>query len=198
MNAKLTVNLRDGALDVEGSEDFVRAVYDDFKEEIARRQIGLGVSQRIEAPLLSQQAPIVVAPQAKAKKPARTKRTVPNGDAAKARAGKYKPTFDPGLNLKGLPEFYDELAPANASEKILIFMVFLKERLNIDICTADYIFTCFFTVKDRTKIPEAFEQAFWTAQSRTHFIHINSLQEITLTIPGNNRFEEMKKRKVAE
>jgi hypothetical protein len=198
MNTKLTINLKDGVLDVEGSEEFVRTIYSDFKDEVAKRQVGSGLPQQIGATRLPVQEPIIVSQQPKAKKQPRAKRVASGSDGQKVRSGKYKPSFDPSLDLKRLPEFYDGLAPANAAEKILIFMVFLKENLNIDHCTADHIYTCFFTVKDRTRIPEAFEQAFRDTQSRTHFIQVSSLQDITLTIPGSNRFEEMKKRKIAE
>ena len=39
MSTKLTINLRDGILDVEGSEEFVREIYGDFKSEVAKRKI---------------------------------------------------------------------------------------------------------------------------------------------------------------
>jgi hypothetical protein len=37
MGTKLTINLKDGILNVEGSEDLVRSVYEDFKAEVAKR-----------------------------------------------------------------------------------------------------------------------------------------------------------------
>ena len=198
MNTKLTINLRDGILDVDGSEEFVRIIYEDFKGEVSKRlPLATGVPRQIEASPLT---PVEPAPDAEVmpKKQARAKRTAATGDGQKARTGKYKPAFQPNLNLKELPKFYDELNPQNSAEKILIFTAFLKERLNMESCTADDIYTCFFTVRDRTKIPEAFAQAFHNTQSRTHFIQVNSLQDISVTIPGSNHFEEMKKRKVAE
>jgi hypothetical protein len=115
----------------------------------------------------------------------------------KPRAVKYKPTFDPKLDVNGLVEFYDSMNPDNIPEKILTFATFLRDHNNMQSFTADHIYTCFYTVKDRTKIPEAFEQAFRDTQSRTHFIEVTSLQDITITIPGNNKFEEMKKKRKA-
>jgi len=198
MNTKLTINLRDGILDVEGSDEFVRAIYDDFKGEVARR---LGSQNdpppQIEGRVAGEEAASEV-PKA-SPKPSRAKRAGASGGGQKTRTGSdYKPTFDSTLNLKGLPELYDELGPLNAAEKILIFGIFLKERLKLESFTADHIYTCFFTVRDRTKIPEAFVQAFRDTQSRTHYIQVNSLQDITVTIAGSNHFEEMKKRKAAK
>lgn len=199
MNTKLTINLRDGILDVDGSEEFVRTVYEDFKGEVAKRlPLAADAQRQIEAAPLTLIEPIAGTTEVKPKKQPHAKRATATGEGQKARTGKYKPTFDPNLDLNGLVEFYDELKPMNAAEKILIFAVFLKERLKIVPCTADQIFTCFFTVKDRTKIPEAFEQAFRDTQSRTHFIQVTSLQDITVTIPGSNHFVEMKKRKAVK
>lgn len=199
VNTKLTINLREGILDVEGSDEFVRAIYEDFKGEVAKRQQPInGAHRQLEVASTGSRDSDSLIEETKVKPKKRTRHSAVSGEGQKPRPAKYKPTFDPSLNLKELPEFYDELSPAKASEKILIFAVFLSEKLKMAPCTADHIFTCFFTVKDRTKIPEAFEQAFRDTQSRTHYIHYETLQEISVTIPGSNHFEEMKKRKVAK
>ena len=192
MNTKLTINLRDGILNVEGSDDFVRSIYEDFKGEVAKRSS----STPAQPPQIEVDGGLERGDQQaeKSKRSARVKRSASEGQ--KAKVSEYKPTFDPSLDLRGLPEFYDEVQPTKASEKILAFAVFLKEKLQIEPCTVDQIYTCFFTVKDRTKIPEAFVQAFRDTHSRTHFIQFNSLQDVTVTIPGNNHFEAMKKRKL--
>jgi len=196
MSTRLTINLKDGILDVDGSEDFVRSVYEDFKGEVAKRlTISPATPKEIEA------APITVSEtiERRADRPrkAHARRVSSTGAGQKPRPARYKPTFDPTLDVNGLVEFYDSVNPEKIPEKILTFAVFLRDQKNILSCTADHIYTCFYTVKDRTKIPEAFEQAFRDTQSRTHFIEVTSLQDITVTIPGNNKFEEMKKRSKA-
>lgn len=198
MNTKLTINLKEGILDVDGSEEFVRSIYDDFKGEVAKQLPTRPTARQPEASILPAyvaETETVTLKDNSTK--SRAKRASANSEGPKKSATKYKPTFDPTLDLKGLPEFYDKMIPENAAEKILIFASFLQDNLGMLSCTADHIYTCFFTVKGRTKIPEAFEQAFRDTQSRTHFIQINSLQDISITIPGSNRLEEMKKRKAA-
>ena len=64
----------------------------------------------------------------------------------------------------------------------------------METCTAHHVFTCFYNVRDRTKIPTAFAQAFHNTVARTHFIQFQSLSEISITILGSNHFEAMKKR----
>jgi hypothetical protein len=196
MNTKLTINLKDGILDVDGSEDFVRSIYEDFKGEVAKRlTIAPVAPKQIDA--TPAPSPEAIEALAEMPKKARTRRAPISSDGQKPRSAKYKPTFDPTLDVNGLVEFYDSMDPDNIAEKILTFAIFLRDHRNMQSCTADDIFTCFYTVKDRTKIPEAFEQAFRDTQSRTHFIQVNSLQDITITIPGNNKFEDMKKKRKA-
>jgi hypothetical protein len=197
MNTSLTINLKEGILDVHGSEDFVRSIYEDFKGEVAKR-----LPQNNPAPMqLAKAAPEspvteVEQPREKQKK-TREKSSASSSDGQKSRGGRHKPKFDPALDVKGLVEFYDALAPENNAENILTFAMFLKEQRQMDSFTGDHIYTCFYTVRDRTKIPEAFEQAFRNTQHRTHYIHVNSMQDISVTIPGSNHFEAMKKRKAA-
>jgi hypothetical protein len=180
MNTRLTINLRDGLLEVEGGEDFVRTIYQDFKAQVARAALKAVPAKPFEQ---LEQAPAPIQ-QVEARR-----QTKPRGnrssDSGKIKASNYRPTFK-DLNLAGLGEFYDQFAPANHNEKILCFAVFLRDQLKISPCTADDIYTCYFTLKTRTKTPVAFQQAFITAKSRTHFIQFDWPQKIEVTIAGDN------------
>jgi hypothetical protein len=134
-----------------------------------------------------QGSPILIADTSPAK-PAVKRRKAASADAEKARTGEYKPKFNSALNLGELASFYDTWAPANNSEKILVFATFIRDRLEVAPCSADDIYTCFFTLKSKTKTPEAFVQAFRDAHNKTHFIDFVSLQEIRITIAGDNHF----------
>jgi hypothetical protein len=199
MNTKLTINLKEGILDVDGSEEFVRSIYDDFKGEVAKRlSNGSTIPRQIDVPALPMHEEEGETPTRNGKpKKARAKRSSGTGDSPKRGITKYRPTFDATLNVIGLPEFYDSMMPKTASERILVFAAFLRDQVKLEPCIADHIYTCFFAVKDRTKTPEAFVQAFHNTQSRTHWIDFKSLQDISITIPGNNRIEEMKKNRKA-
>jgi hypothetical protein len=115
-------------------------------------------------------------------------------DGEKPRTVLAKPNFNSKLDTTGLADFYDEWKPENNSEKILVFDVFLRDRLKIAPCNADDIYTCFFVMKGKTKIPEAFQQAFITAKHRIHFIEFETTQSIEVTIPGDNWFAEQAKK----
>lgn len=195
---KLTINLRDGILDVEGSEEFVREIYGDFKGEVANRKyMEVEKGRQIEAAAMTVDTVEPVTPDATDRK-SPAKRAENKTGGQKARGPKFKPMFDPNLDVNGVSEFYNALKPQNAAEQILVFVMFLKEHLKMETCTAHQVYTCFYNVRDRTKIPTAFSQAFYNTVARTHYIQVPSLNEVSATILGGNHFEDMKKRAKSE
>ena len=56
-------------------------------------------------------------------------------------------------------------------------------------CTANDIYTCYFTLKSKTKMPGAFVQAIRDAHNKMHYINFASVDDIRVTIAGNNHFE---------
>lgn len=189
MNTKLEISISEGTVLAEGSEEFVRFIYQDFKDNIAKHLARpFPQSKTVASPS------VLLLDDAKAGKK-KTPHKPKTGDAEKARSGDYKPKFVSSLNLAGLDVFYAECAPTNNYEKILVFSVFLRDRVQIEPCSADDIYTCFFTLKNKTKIPEAFLQSFRDAQSRTHFIDFVSVLEIRVTIAGDNYFSQKLQKK---
>jgi hypothetical protein len=185
---KLAINLSEGTVQVEGSEEFVRFIYQDFRDSLSKQVVVRPFSARsIEA----NSTPPLLEGESKAPKRS-ARKTSTSGSSEKQRSVIYKPKFNTQLDLSGLEQLFDEWKPENNFEKILIFAAFLRDKLNIAPCSADDIYTCFATLnrKGKTKIPEAFVQAFRDAQHRTHYIEFKSLQEIEITIPGDNRLNE--------
>ena len=189
-NTKLSINLKEGTIIVEGDEGFVRFIYQDFKESMSKQVV---VQPPPIASIEQPASPMLVEHSAPAK-PRKAKKTS-LGATNKVSATKYKPQVNSGLILTGLAEFYDAWKPENNFERILIFAIFLRDRLEITPCSADDIFTCFFLLKNKDPIPEAFTQAFRDAKSRTHYIEYQTLAEITITIMGENRYNEQLKAK---
>jgi hypothetical protein len=189
LSTKLTIDMRNGLVQAEGREEFVRSVYDDFKERVSRPLVIEPAHPRqLELPSSDDGAP---SGDAQAKKARR--RAADSSAAAKAAA--YRPTFNSGLDLSGLEAFYGQFDAASNSDKILLFAIYLRDKLGISPCTADDIYTCYFTLKHLTKIPTAFLQSFWNAQSRTHYIEFRSATEIVINIAGENHFNQKLKRK---
>ena len=181
VNTKLVINLRDGIIEAEGAEEFVRSVYDDFKEQINKTV----VLQRAPKPLLEAPTDVPEQSENELKKKTRKSRST---DGGKPKASDYKPAFNSKLDLRDLEQFYDRFEPENNFEKILIFAVFLRDNLNTVPCTADDIYSCYFVLKHKTKIPVAFVQAFRDAQHRTHYIEfVSPLADISIITIGRRQ-----------
>ena len=191
MNTKLAINIREGTVEVEGDEAFVRSIYQDFKEHIGKLVVLQPAAPRA-LPVAPDRLAITdeSAPQPK-KKP---HRRASSKAGENARSADYKPTFDGSIDLSSLEEMYDQFDPENHSEKILLFAI-LRDTVKRAPCTADHIFTCYFTLKAKTETPAAFLQAFRTAQSRTHYIEYSSPQDIQITISGDNFYNAKLKKK---
>ncbi len=185
MTAKLQINMSEGLISVEGEEKFVQAIYDDFRDRIIEMNRGRGSARTNDIALPHTEAPVIV-PEEKTSKPAKSAKS-------KGTSSSYKPQFNPDLNLGKLAEFYAQFTPKNHSEKILLFAIFLRDHLKKTPCTADDIYSCYFTLKSKTEIPEAFMQAFITAWNRTKWVQLISKDDLKITTAGENHFSEMTK-----
>ena len=194
MNTRLIINLTEGILEVEGSEEFVRSIYHDFREQVsvtaANKLTPLNTVQQIEPPIKEVDAPT----QRKSRRPISSATKPRAASGTKPKAAEYKPLFNTSLNLAELPGFYAAFNPTSHNEKILCFAVFLRDRLTMSPCTANDIYTCYFSLKSQTKMPEAFHQAFITARNRTHFIEVEWPEKIEITIAGDNFYNEKLRR----
>jgi hypothetical protein len=192
VNTKLAINIREGTVEVEGDEAFVRSIYQDFKEHIGKLVVLQPAAPRA-LPVAPDRPAITDESAAQPKKKPHRRASSKAGE--NSRSADYKPTFDGSIDLSGLEEMYDQFDPENHSEKILLFAIFLRDTVKRVPCTADHIFTCYFTLKAKTETPAAFLQAFRTAQSRTHYIEYSSPQDIQITISGDNFYNAKLKKK---
>jgi hypothetical protein len=181
-STKLLINLKEGIVEVEGAEEFVRDVYNDFKERVSKPiPFAPAPPAQIEQLSDGQEAGSEPASRTRAKHRRPVATTGKSGESVN-----YKPKFNNEINLSGLAEFYENYKPSTHNEKIVVFAAFLRDSLGKSLCTSDDIFTCYFTMRGKTKTPEAFLQAFRTCQARTHYIKYVSPTHIEVTIPGDN------------
>jgi hypothetical protein len=197
-NTKLAINLSEGTVQVEGDEAFVRFIYEDFRDSLSKRVIAKVVTPPVlehqTQPLLTNENKRAQRAELPKKRSARQPAAGGSGGAEKVRKVLDKPNYNPKLNVTGLPEFYDKWKPQNVPEQILVFAVFLRDTLQMPRCNADDIFTCFFAMKAKTKIPEAFHQAFLNTKARTHYIEFETTDSIEVTIAGDNWFTAQEKK----
>jgi hypothetical protein len=193
-NTKLVINLMEGIVEVEGTEDFVRFIYQDFKENLSKQVIirpaaSLPLQREPEQRLLAKEDKEL--PKKTAEVP---RKPAASGEKKKSGSGAYKPTFNSKINLTGVETFYDELKPENNSECIVVFAAFLRDRVQMSKCSANDLFTCFFTLKSKTKIPTDMPQAIKNAKHRTHFIEYETIESIEITSAGDNWLEAQAKK----
>lgn len=184
-NSKLRIDLSNGLLEVEGDEAFVRDVYKDFKDQLAKAATAPHKPQQHSSP-----------PRAPAAQP----------PAAKTPRGKGKPRsdyngkLDKNLDLsggKGIPSLKDYLKRFDArslTKKDTVFIKYLQEFVGIEKVNVDHIYTCY---DDVGKIPGALRQSLRDA-SGEGLIEFSDPDNITLAIKGINWLKEQEAAKAKE
>jgi len=174
-NTRVRIDLSQGVVEAEGSEDFVRSIYDDFKDRI---QSGKNSAFRKKAP--SDQSPI---PPADTKKKAR-----------KPKTGRAGPSIVKDLDLspkgdtESLRDFYAHYLPKTNFEKNLIFVYWLQQIAGMSGITEDHVFTCYRSIPG-IKAPVALYQSLIDTSNRRGWLNTTSTDDIKVTVPGMNYLE---------
>lgn len=203
MTTKLHINISQGIIDAEGDPDLVRAIYDDFKDQlldaVKRAPKASTATATATAPAPTPAENGDSTPEASGKpKPKRrtpTKKKA-NGEVSASGVVADSPKLDKNLDTSGLGAFYGKFAPKNNAEKILIFLKFMVDELGIENPNTDQVYTCFKAAGD--KIPKAFAQAFYDTSSKLGYIDFRSSTDLPITIAGDNHFNHSLKKKGAE
>lgn len=173
---KLRIDLSQGIIEAEGSEEFVQNIYLDFKDQI-------------------QQTPINDVGKSREKKNITPK--PPKKDTKKQRkTGTKKETHkivkDLDLSGKGnkpnLKDFYGQFSPKSNFEKNLIFCYYLQNKINHSPITMDDVFTCYRHIAE-IKAPGALKQSLYDTASIRGWIDTSSLENIVVPIAGINYLE---------
>lgn len=193
MQTKLHIDLAQGIIDVEGDVDFVKAVYEDFKDRITGHAAPVApLAQQPSAPDANagNNAP------AKPKRRASSRKRAGAADGGDVGVNPDAPKLDKNIDTSKLRAYYDQFEPGSAPEKILIFLKYLTEEVGIDKPNTDQVYTCFHALKEKT--PNAYSQAFRDTASKKGFVEFNSATDIQITIMGENHFNHDLKKKDAE
>jgi hypothetical protein len=195
MTTKLHINMSLGVLEVEGDPILVREIYDDFKEHLLN---GIKIAPKAGvagATVPASQASGESTQKVKSKRKAAPKKKSGADDDSNGISAD-QPKLDKNLDTSGLQTFYGGFEPKNHSEKILIFLKFMIETLGIDHPNTDQVFTCYKAVNE--KMPQAFKQAFHTANTQHGYIDFKSSSDISIPIAGDNYFAHDIKKKASE
>ncbi|MDM8519568.1 hypothetical protein QUF64_05925 [Anaerolineales bacterium HSG6] len=197
MTTKLKIDLTQGVLEVEGSETFVRNIYNDFKTHFVPDAEPLPDTQlpprtrraKTKKPTIPEPSTDII-PETTKPAPPKTK-TKSRAKTIRSKNG-YTLLTDLDLTANsdhlGLMEFTDFKFPITNEERNLVFVYYLKETLGLTKVTADHIFTCYKEVHIRA--PVNIENSLEITAEHRNWISISKTGALTLTRHGKKYVEE--------
>lgn len=194
MQSKLQIDLSQGIVNIEGDADLVREIYRDLKDQLLSGAPAPRTGATPSGDKDSDDAGADVKPKSKRRVSSRKKTEgESNGSGVNADA----PKLDRDLDTSGLLAFFGQYEHKNHSEKILTFLHFLTDKLDIEAPNTDQVFTCY--VKANERVPKAFKQAFRDTSGKSFgYIDFKSPTDIRVTTAGTNHFKFDLKKKAAE
>ena len=181
---KLKIDLNQGVIEVEGSEQLVRDIYNDFKERLSKPA-----------------TPIREARSAQEEFPTPKKKTV-NKTKSASNTGKVKPkgpASKSGMLLKeldltgsdgkeSLRDFYSKFETSSNLERNLVFVYYLQHIKEVENININHVFTCYRNVPD-LKAPGNLKQSLVDAGFKKGWLDTSSMENITVPISGINHLE---------
>lgn len=199
MTTKLRMDLGQGVIEAEGSEEFVKSLYADFKEQLASAR----VPPKSPAPTGHQPpaAPLQSDARESSRKPAKkaAKKAPANGAGKpkkRAALGIVK-DLDLSRGKNGrLKEFYAKYEVKTNFERNLVFVYYMEHELGLEGITCDHVFTCYRDVG--AKLPTALKQSLADTSSRAGWLDTSDMGNIRVSTPGVNHLEHDLPRKATD
>ena len=202
MTTRLRIDLSEGVLEVEGTEAFVTAIYNDFKahfigEEAVddlfrptrnKRTRATKKTSKPESQIPARQAPKPGTPVPK-----------PQSPVAEPKPSPPKPVYKFLENLDltaaedrpSLVEFMDAKFPITNEERNLVFVQYLQNIRKIKSITTDHVYTCYRAAKIR--VPVNIEASLHMA---ANWINITKTGRLTVSAAGKRYVEKQLPKKV--
>jgi hypothetical protein len=181
--AKLRIDISQGQLEVEGSDQLVREIYADFKDQL----VG------------SRSSPTVRESTALKKPPSPNSEQVNAGQKSpgkkKASSGSVQPSMVKDLDLSGklkkverLKDFHASFTIGSNLERNLVFMYYLQHKIEISPITPDHVFTCYRDVG--VKVPAALVQSLRDTSNRRGWLDTANTSDLKVTTAGMNYLDD--------
>jgi hypothetical protein len=171
---KAKINLKEGTIELEGSEAFVTTQLQTFTKEMK----GLRFKPEIGAKEHKETETDIGEERRRRKKGIKTPRIVAALPLDLKEKGE-KPS---------LTDFYKRKAPTSDMEKVTVFAYYLKKYLSIDKIEAGHVVSCCREVHCR--IPADIGQAFYNVQQHHAWLKVEENGKFaTIAIPGENLVE---------
>ncbi len=173
---RIRIDLTQGTIEAEGTEEFVLSIYTDFKEQIQQTHL----KHRSQTKTIGRTQPDKQAGKSAKKRKANTGKTAPKIVKDLDLSGKGKKS-----NLK---DFYEQYSAKSNFEKNLVFCYYLQQVIEHTPITVDHVFTCYRHIKG-IKSPMALAQSLLDTSHHKGWIDTSSLEDIKVPIAGINYLE---------
>lgn len=184
MTTKLHINLNQGLVEAEGSEEFVLKVYNDFKDRIGSAPSILQNTGQQNYPLAS------ITTQHNAEKSVAPKKEPANkvaGTKKKSAAKGYSLCKDLNLYAEGqkpsLKDFIEKYSTDSNMPRYLLFTYYLKEIKGVEKVGINHIYTCFKNLG--LKIPNI-EQGLRDTSFRKGWLDNSNSEDLQIPVAGEN------------
>jgi hypothetical protein len=203
MTTRLKIDLSQGILEVEGSESFVKIIYNDFKTHFA------GIETVDELKPARRPRKTKAAAPAAAPKPVIEKAPVPEPDVEKeeAKPPDEKPSpptpayalikdldLEASDSQPSLVEFMDSKFPITNEERNIVFLYYLQHTLKLKSIKLDHIYTCYRETKIR--VPLNLENSLRITADQHGWIRTTKAGNIRLTATGKSYVENQLPKRV--
>ena len=179
MQTKIRIDIIQGVVEAEGSEEFVKTIYEDFKVRFSEKKGDLSSTKP------------------KIKKTKSKPSNVSKEEVGKKRKTNSKnsiPKTVNDLDLSGknyefsLKEFYSQYKVKSNYDLNILFLYYLKNIMKQESVGLDHIFTCYRNI-DGIKIPGNVEQSIRDTKIKKSWIDYEKMDNLSLTVHGINRIE---------
>jgi len=186
MNAKLHIDLSQGLVDVEGSEELVRAVYEDVKDRIhapGQRTRSHGTEDSAQSSGHAEAKTGDAGDKPASARP--TKQGRNKGPESHSIVGALDLSSNGGKpSLRDFLKAYDV---KSNYERNVLFVYYLINHAKLEKVNDNDIFTCYRNVG--AKLPKFFNQGLFDTANKRGYINTKSLDDIKLTNAGINAVE---------
>ncbi len=190
---KVRIDLAAGTMEAEGSEEFIRELYQDFRE-----RVGAKLNQPGSRTSTSSPTPRDV--ESEDKLGSDRKKSANKGSSVRSRT----PVLIKDLDLAtkgsqvGLKDFIKRYRTLrNSQEQNSLFVYYLARVLGVKPINIDHVYTCYKDVGVR--VPGVLPQSLWDTARRKGTVDTTSLDDIKLTLAGENWVEhDLEKAKTAD
>lgn len=184
MEAKVKINLKEGYLELEGSEEFVSKYLELFESKLQAITVSAGNLDNNEDVDKGD-----VSPKPKTRKTSK-KKSIKTTPGKKTLTRQPKQLMDLNLRPKGkepLKDFYAKYDVKTNFEKNVSFTYYLTKVINIKGITIDHIYTCY--KETDQKVPENIYQSLADTKKHKGWIDTTNMEDIKLSIQGENYME---------